>query len=357
MVQGFFVNVGILITFIFLSSQTFGKSGLSLKSAIGSKIKLGLIGGITASVLIRFIIQIDSGPMIEFLDKSIILVTIFGGFLPAMITGSIAALLRLTYFGVSSDSMIYFHATIIFLFGCRLITLVKLKEKTKGIVLLLISLIIRSISYFLIINSGQNLLLVIAITWIASILMALIVYYVVQYLVKAHNLLNRLKNESTHDYLTGLYNTRRFDLKYNDAIKDTIDKMGKVSLLIIDIDHYKSVNDTYGHMAGDAVLKELGLVLMSSSRKDDVVSRIGGEEFAIVMKNLNKEDTLTVAERIRSNIESHPFLLPDNNIINITVSVGVAVYPDTIEDIKDLKETADSKLYEAKRTGRNKVCF
>ena len=357
MLQGLFVNACILITFIFISSQIFRNIELSTKAPIGIKLKLGLIGGITASILIHFSIPIGSESIIEFRDISIILVAIFGGFMPTMIAGIITAIFRLTYYGINNTSIISFFATLIISFGCGLITFITIKDKMKWILLLFYSLIVRSVVYIIVLEGIKNELLVIFSSWISTIIISLIVYYVVHYLVTAHTMVNRLKTEATHDFLTGLNNTRRFDIKYNDIVRDTLEKKGRVSLLIIDIDHFKHVNDTYGHIAGDAVLKELGLVLLRNSRNDDVVSRIGGEEFAIVMKNMKKEETITIAERIRTNVESHPFPLPDSNIINITVSVGVAVYPDTIEDIKDLKETADSKLYEAKRTGRNKVCF
>jgi diguanylate cyclase len=185
----------------------------------------------------------------------------------------------------------------------------------------------------------------------------LAVCYLVQYLVTAHRLLFKLKQESTHDFLTGLNNTRQFDIKYNQMLSSAILNKHKVSLLIIDIDHFKEVNDMYGHIAGDEVLKELGQVLLKSCRNIDLVSRIGGEEFAVVLENLSIANTMEIAERVRSSVESNTFTLSGGKQLKITVSVGAAVYPDTIDDIGKLKEEADTKLYEAKHNGRNKTCI
>jgi len=125
---------------------------------------------------------------------------------------------------------------------------------------------------------------------------------------------------------------------------------------MIDIDHFKNINDTYGHIVRDEVLKKFGNVLVKTFRDIDLVSRIGGEEFTAILQELNLEKTMEVAERLRQNIETQIFSLNDGIKIQVTVSIGMALYPDTVGDIKNLKEIADNKLYEAKETGRNKVC-
>lgn len=105
------------------------------------------------------------------------------------------------------------------------------------------------------------------------------------------------------------------------------------------------------------MLKELGRLLLKNCRDIDLVSRIGGEEFSVVLGNLSKADTLKAAERIRKSVEANIFLLSSGAQLKITVSIGAAIYPDITDDITALKEAADIKLYEAKRTGRNKVCM
>lgn len=125
---------------------------------------------------------------------------------------------------------------------------------------------------------------------------------------------------------------------------------------MIDIDFFKKVNDTYGHAEGDAVLRELGKILLKSCRSYDIVSRNGGEEFTILLLDCPEIQALQIAERVRYSVETHPFIMTNETQINITVSIGVSSYPEATNKIEKLLELADETLYIAKRTGRNKVC-
>lgn len=355
--QGLFINACVLITFIFITSQVFHNTTISPKAPIGVRLKLGLIGGITSVVLIYFSIPIGSNSIIEFRDITLILVAIFGGVFPAVIAGLITALFRLNYYGVNYTSIVSFIMTIAIAIGCGAISLLRIKIKMKSILLLLYSLIVRSIAYLIVLEDKKVEITIISSVWLATIVLSAILYNVVNYLVTAHNLLKKLKLESSHDFLTGLHNTRKFDIHYNAMKQEALEKQSKIALLIIDIDHFKNVNDTYGHIAGDAVLKELGLVLLRNSRTEDLVSRIGGEEFAIVTKDKSIDETKMLAERIRQDVARHHFPLPNGKDLSITVSVGAAIYPDTVQNIERLKEASDTKLYESKSSGRNKVCI
>ncbi|MGI5839538.1 MAG: GGDEF domain-containing protein [bacterium] len=153
------------------------------------------------------------------------------------------------------------------------------------------------------------------------------------------------------DWLTGLDNVRRFDA----AINRLVAAGERFSLLLIDIDHFKRVNDTYGHPAGDAVLRELGGVLSGTCRSFDIISRYGGEEFAVLLPGCSCEKALEVAERIRARAAGHSFVLPDGRSIRITVSAGAAGYPETARTAEELIRRADNELYAAKITGRNRV--
>lgn len=153
---------------------------------------------------------------------------------------------------------------------------------------------------------------------------------------------------------TGLNNVRQFDNELNKIIKE-LSSNSVVSMLFIDIDFFKKVNDTYGHQNGDKVLEDLGKILLSSCSHLDVVSRNGGEEFSVLMTDCPRGKVMEVAERIRLAVQEHKFYLFDGQAINITVSIGVAIYPDTVNDINMIVEKADEALYEAKRAGRNRV--
>jgi diguanylate cyclase (GGDEF)-like protein len=132
-------------------------------------------------------------------------------------------------------------------------------------------------------------------------------------------------------------------------------------VLMMDIDHFKDVNDTYGHLAGSETLEEVGAVIRKSLRAGDVGARFGGEEFAAFLLDADYTQGLTAAERVRSAIEKHEFPAARRGTEpvpthRITISIGVAAFPDDGRDPIQLVELADSALYRAKRNGRNQVC-
>lgn len=217
-------------------------------------------------------------------------------------------------------------------------------------------LLIRTIVFFILINDIGLLTKVLILLWTGTIVIGIAVYYLIGYLITAHNLILSLKESSTTDFLTGLNNVRSFDTYFNNGIKNSIEKGEQLSFLMLDIDFFKRVNDTYGHSTGDLVLKELGEIIVTSCRSFDVVSRMGGEEFSVLLPDCPLSKTLEVAERIRKNVELHDFAIENHKIIHITVSIGVAIYPDTINNVNKLPEIADVGLYKAKQSGRNKVC-
>jgi diguanylate cyclase (GGDEF)-like protein len=128
--------------------------------------------------------------------------------------------------------------------------------------------------------------------------------------------------------------------------------------LMVDLDHFKEVNDRYGHMAGDHVLRQVGEILRKVARNSDMVARVGGEEFLIVARQTARADSHIVSERIRATIEAHPFVLDNGVIIRCTCSVGFSVYPLMLDETgffswEQIVEIADHCLYAAKNNGRN----
>jgi diguanylate cyclase len=357
MLQGLFINACILVTVIFITSQIFRNAGISLKSPVRLRIRLGFLGGLSAIILIHFSMKITSQTIQDFRDICLILVAIFGGIWSSLITGLITALYRLAYNGVNYASFVSAIGILVVSIGCGVLSQFRIEINTKCKMLLIYSLVIRSIVYCIVLTDTTSMIKAITSSWISTLIIASGVYYLVRYLVEAHRMIKTLKRESSHDFLTGLSNTRQFEKKYNAVVREIIENGENLSLFIIDIDHFKKINDTYGHGAGDVVLKELGKVLRSAGKEVYLVARIGGEEFAVLLKNYSKEKATAIADRIRAAVESQRFILKNNKKINITVSIGAATYPDTVHDINDLREAADRKLYEAKWSGRNKVCI
>ena len=170
---------------------------------------------------------------------------------------------------------------------------------------------------------------------------------------KTENL--QLYKESISDKLTGLYNRRYFD----ETIEKEIglcrrDKDNQLSLLIIDIDHFKLINDKYGHDAGDYVLKRASECISGSIRKTDLAFRFGGEEFCVLMSGSNIENTNMVATKILNNFQDMTICY-EKIKIKITVSIGISSLNNNINDAKTLIKAADIALYEAKSAGRNQV--
>ena len=155
------------------------------------------------------------------------------------------------------------------------------------------------------------------------------------------------------DNLTGLYSRGYFDHFLDLEIKRSHRQKTPVALLMIDIDNFKQINDTFGHLAGDKILKQLGDLIRFNIREIDLAARYGGEEFAVVMSNTDTQEAEKAAERIRQSIQENGFA--DSNSI-VTVSIGIALFPLDAKSMDELIEKADTSLYKAKRDGKNRVC-
>ncbi|WP_448583710.1 GGDEF domain-containing protein [Thermocrinis sp.] len=164
----------------------------------------------------------------------------------------------------------------------------------------------------------------------------------------------QLQELAYYDPLTGIPN-RRFFFDHANLIFEEAKRYGKkLSLLIMDIDHFKKINDTYGHDAGDMVLKTFADVLKSVARHSDICARMGGEEFAVLLPNTGLDGARILAERIRSTIANKPVEY-DHTIIVVTTSIGVSEFKNGMESIDELIKEADIALYRAKEGGRNRV--
>ncbi|MFO0580979.1 MAG: diguanylate cyclase [Anaeromyxobacter sp.] len=167
-------------------------------------------------------------------------------------------------------------------------------------------------------------------------------------------LFEKTERLATTDGLTGLQNHRTFQARLDDVLAQA-ERYGKrAALLLCDIDHFKSVNDTYGHPVGDVVLRGVAQVLAKEARTVDVVARYGGEEFAIIMPETDAAGAAVIAERIRERVAARTFET-EQGPLKVTLSLGVAGYPGDADRRATLLERADACLYQAKRGGRNRV--
>lgn len=163
----------------------------------------------------------------------------------------------------------------------------------------------------------------------------------------------------SHDDLTGLLSSRSFFSELRREAERAKQEKRQFCVLMMDIDHFKAVNDTYGHLTGSKTLEEIGLCITQNLRSGDAAARFGGEEFAAFLLDAELAQGIVAADRIRSSIENHKFSVirqgKPSETHYITISIGAAVFPGDSKDPIELIEMADSALYQAKREGRNRV--
>ena len=168
------------------------------------------------------------------------------------------------------------------------------------------------------------------------------------------NTYSKVLQYATLDALTNLNNRRQFEVRLKQEIATTKRQKNPLCAMMVDIDFFKKVNDTYGHASGDAVLRTVASIIKEHLRESDIPSRYGGEEFAVLLPYTHIEEAKIVGERLRKAVETTPIPIDKKNI-NVTISMGLAEFSPQ-ETGEDLFKRADSALYEAKESGRNRVC-
>jgi diguanylate cyclase (GGDEF)-like protein len=177
----------------------------------------------------------------------------------------------------------------------------------------------------------------------------------VSMVIERNRLFEKAKHLSVTDSLTGLFNHRQFHYLLEKEIERSERYKHQVSIIFMDIDFFKGINDIYGHQAGDSFLKILGIIIKEMIRAVDIPARYGGEEFGIILPETSGKGAFQLAESIRERINEYEFLTPNNQMVKISVSIGVATYPENASQKDTLLGAADRALYSAKALGRNNV--
>ncbi len=176
-----------------------------------------------------------------------------------------------------------------------------------------------------------------------------------QYVSRLATANRRLLTLAMTDALTGLPNRRSAMARMNDAVAEAKRFNEQLACIMIDLDHFKAINDSYGHDSGDQVLKEIAAIFIDRARSYDMISRTGGEEFLVISSRTDATKARQLAERLRSAVQDHNFILPDGKSLKLTISLGVAAWSPACPDGDALIKTADRALYKAKLNGRNRV--
>jgi len=171
--------------------------------------------------------------------------------------------------------------------------------------------------------------------------------------VEALENIQQIKQVSITDFLTGVYNRRYFFEQFEEYYKEAVELGTHFALATFDIDNFKKINDTYGHPAGDEAIKMVANAIKSRVKGTDIVARLGGEEFCLLLKSVSTDDALMIVDSIRSEIARSELKLKNGEIIFLTVSVGVATRP--YNSLEEMMDASDALLYKAKTTGKNRT--
>jgi diguanylate cyclase len=353
--EDFFINFCILCTGIFIIHHYFRRGGIRT-SAIGYKLRGGMLYGIFGVILMHFGIHLNNGVLIDLRSVPIMICAYVGGWVPTAVSAAIIIIFRLVLYPISFSSLNNIYvlgvSAVIFCVICR----AAISMKKKWVWMPLAFIIILASTFYLVIPELKKGLIIFVQYTFAIVMGAVGTYCIKSYLARNDENYEKFKKASEKDHLTGLNNVRTFDQRINSLFSKAKGQDKEMSLLMIDIDHFKLINDTYGHPAGDRVIMKVAELLMMFSRPHDVVSRNGGEEFSIIMPDCDSYSCEVRAEKIRQAIEKSTFVLSDKKEIQATISLGWATtIQQNINSVAQLIAKADAGLYQSKQTGRNRV--
>jgi diguanylate cyclase len=353
MLRELFVNVLIIIASISLGNMITRDRDIMVKK--GADLLLGSLCGIFGSLLIIYGVKVSDSVLVDFRCIPILLMGIYISFSSSMITAVIIGLFRITYYGVNSVTLAAFGIAIACGICCGLIGKLKVSIVKKWIFAYFCIVVITGSGFVFLLHDPEVRKNVLLSYMIGLTVITAISYLLMHYIMKSNVTYYHMESAVSMDFLTGLHNLRSFDYGLNSAIRYAKNTGGSVSLLYLDIDRFKLVNDVYGHVSGDYVLRDFGRLLAQESRETDLVSRNGGEEFSVVLAKCDIDTAVRIAERLREKVEQTVFFSEDHQSIRITVSIGVANYPLNADKAEELVLVADKALYAAKQSGRNRV--
>ncbi len=353
-IKDLFTNFAVLFSLLYLYVHLTKDRHLRIDSSLNRKMIVGLLGGLLGNLLMLYSIHIGD-TIIDLRHIPLILLAFFGGGIPAFIAMIVVIVGRFLV-GVNVSAFASIPIMLIITGGAVFLSKNTFPKKMKIFLILTWSNVTFTVFITYLLKDLNILLILLPAYWSISYVGGFITFYVIKTLRSSQILFNKYKYESTIDGLTGLNNYRKFDDIFNNLIRISETKNEQLSLLYIDIDFFKKINDKYGHPEGDKVLVQLATILKECTRSFDIVSRNGGEEFTVLLLDCSLVKANEIAESIRARVENQSFQLTKQNV-HVTVSIGISSFQETTKDANQLIDDADKALYEAKKTGRNKVCL
>lgn len=341
------MNACVAFTGFYLISKIY--HSFLFSSSYARSILMGGLAGMIGLFLMMNAVEVNDDVRIDLRHLPAILLAFYGARLPLFIATGIIASSRLL-FGLSDQAIIAFIGT--FVVGLGMLWIHRRFADQMFLQVMALNIwALSMLSFGLLLNLGWGgtYVSLIMTLWMVGLIAGLLASALTIDLERTTRRAKEYQRSAERDHLTGLFNRRVWER--------STEPLGAISrsyhVMILDIDHFKRVNDVYGHANGDLVLKRFAELLISETRPQDVVARLGGEEFAILIHDLPVTKANKIAERIRANVETESFFLNGFEPIHITVSIGIAhakACPVVVAT-----EAADNALYEAKHGGRNRV--
>lgn len=312
---------------------------------------IGILAGLLGLFLIYVAVEVEGDGIVrvDLRHLPLVLLAYYGAGLPLFIATIFIGASRFL-FGAIDHAVVAFIGTIIISLG--MIWIYKRFANRlfiQSMILNVWALTITSVVIFINLDGRAQFIDVLLALWTVGLAISLLSSILTIDLEKTKSRAKEYKFSAERDHLTGLYNRRMWDRQTASLKNDG----HAYNVLALDIDHFKRVNDTYGHANGDLVLKQFADILLEETRPHDLVARIGGEEFMILVNHLSPAKAEKVAQRIRSRIENSYFELDEGPPIRVTSSIGIS--HGAAISIQVMTEAADKALYEAKANGRNQV--
>ena len=326
---------------------------------VDSKRSVRILYGISLSILSWLLMQLTIEPapgvLVDLRHIPVIVAAYFAGPLPTMIVTSVIILYR---FSINLNSSAYAAALFIILIAVGTSLLVKwlpIYSKRTFTMVTVYATVLHGIVLIYVLADTGLLFDILSVVLPASFISSWLALVIIRDIRLTKQSMRTWQQTAQRDFLTGLHNFRAFTDHFDDLKQQTILQQHEVALITIDIDHFKHVNDTFGHEAGDEVLRQFASRLRDGVTDAGFISRNGGEEFSILVEQLTDAKVLALAEQLRERIATSPFQLSNGTQLPLTASFGVALFPKSTSEIQQLVTDADVALYHSKQNGRNRV--
>jgi diguanylate cyclase len=357
MLNDLFINTLLLISFTFIGGHITRELPKNFRKSIFGKIMLGVSGGLVAVLMMVYAIEFpDTTTLLDLRVLSLIIISSIGGIIPTAIAAVIITVYRISRFGINFPSIIAIVNNCLYILFFYIINKKIYSSWKNWFTKLAVTVVILSCTFLYLLRNLENSYEKTFIFILVFVSAGTLEYFLYIYADYSNELYRKYKKDATIDFLTGLNNRRSFDDLLKRNFENALENKDRLSCLMIDIDYFKNINDTYGHTVGDLILKELTEILEKNCRNFDIIARVGGEEFCVLLLDCDKSRAYEIGMRIRNAVKNHNFYINERDFINITVSIGLSTYPDTVDNLEELMFEADSALYAAKKTGRDRVC-